>query len=115
MVEAHNRLAAMPLEVMVGQTVSTHDIRALSMCADDPPELIVIDSYSLLAHGGHATDLKHLAVDLGVAVLCSTVLPAGQDGRPPVLDADLVGAADTLAWSAGGPARRLVWPHEDPA
>jgi hypothetical protein len=100
---ARRRLADLPLEVMVGQTVSTHDIRAGCLSADDAPALIVVDNHVLLAHGGRTVDLKHLAVDLNVAVLSSTTLPAGTDGaQPAAVDADLLNAGDTLTWAATG-------------
>jgi hypothetical protein len=105
--EAQRRLTAVSLQLIVGQTVSTHDIRAMCLSADDPPELIVVDNYPLLAHGGRATDLKHLAVDLNVAVLCSTTVFAN-DGRrdPQPLDGDLLAAADTI--TRVGSAGRLT-------
>jgi hypothetical protein len=105
--DAQRWLAGVSLEFMVGQTVSTHDIRAMCLSADDPPELIVIDNFSLLAHGGRATDLKHLAVDLNVAVLCSTTVPASCDGLEPGWpDGDLLNASDTITWA--GPAGRVT-------
>lgn len=103
LVDAQRRLAGVPLHLIVGQTVSTHDIRAMCLSADDPPELIVVDNFSLLAHGGRATDLKHLAVDLNVAVLCSTTVVASDEGfEPRGPDGDLLTAADTITW-AGSP------------
>jgi len=106
---AQRRLAGLPLQLMVGQTVSSHDIRAMSLSADDPVELIVVDNFPLLAHGGRATDLKHLAVDLNVAVLCSTTVVVGHDWLDQRwLDADLLSAADTIAWSDPGGTPTLV-------
>jgi len=114
LLHARGHLAALPLSVMVGQSVSIEDIRALSLSADDAPEMIIIDRIALLAHGGRAAELKHLAVDLDVAVLCSTTLPTGPDGRDVRgLDAELVGACDTIAWAAGGSPTILVSPPED--
>jgi hypothetical protein len=103
LVAAQRLLADLALELVVGQTVSSHDIRAEFLSRDDAPQLIVVDNQALLAHGGRASDLKHLAVDLNVAVLCSTTVPACRDGlKPADLDGDLLSAADTLTWAAGG-------------
>jgi len=105
--DAQRRVAGVSLQFIVGQTVSTHDIRAMCLSADDPPELIVIDNYPLLAHGGRATDLKHLAVDLNVAVLSSTTVFANDDGRDPQRpDGDVLAAADTI--TRVGSAGRLT-------
>jgi replicative DNA helicase len=105
------RLATLPMQFMVGQTLSGHDLRAASLSADDPPSLIVIDNFTLLTAGGSPSDLKNLAMDLNAALLCSTTVPAGHDGvdsfRP---DAALLNAADTIAWAnpTGVPLLTLV-------
>lgn len=99
---ARRQLATLPLELVVGQTVSSHDIRAGSLSRDDPPELIVVDNQALLAHAGQASDLKHLAVDLNIAVLCSrTVAEGGNSLERSGLDGDLINAVDTLTWLGG--------------
>jgi hypothetical protein len=117
LVAAQRRLADVALELVVGQTVSSHDIRAGSLSRDDAPHLIVVDNQALLAHGGRASDLKHLAVDLNVAVLCSTTVPTDRDGSEPAdLDGDLLSAADTLTWAAGSrPPRALLGPDDQTA
>ena len=114
---ARRRLAGLPLQLMVGQTVTSHDIRALSLSADDAVELIVVDNFSLLAHGGRAADLKHVAVDVGVAVLCSTTVAASPDGlERSWLDGDLLSAADTITWAdPGGTPTVVVAAHDRPA
>jgi hypothetical protein len=101
--EARRRVAGLPLRVVVGQTVSSHDIRAQSLTADDPPELIVVDNLTLLAHAGRGVDLKHLAVDLHVAVIASTTVPASLERLDGAgLGADLLNAADRLVWAPVG-------------
>ena len=114
---AQRRLAGMPLLLIVGQTVTSHDIRAMSLAADDPVDLLVVDNFPLLAHGGRATDLKHLAVDLNVAVLCSTTVAVSHDGlEQHSLDGDLLCAADTITWAdpAGTPTA-IVAAHDPTA
>ena len=101
--DARRRVAGLPLQVVVGQTVSSHDIRAQSLTADDPPELIVVDNLTLLAHAGRGVDLKHLAVDLHVAVLASITVPASLERLDGAgLGADLLNAADRLVWAPVG-------------
>lgn len=114
LVAAQRRLADLALELVVGQTVSSHDIRAGFLSRNDAPHLIVVDNQALLAQGGRASDLKHLAVDLNVAVLCSTTVPARPDGLEQAdLDSDVLSAADTLTWSAGGRRPHALFGPDD--
>jgi len=106
--DARQQLAELPLDLVVGQAVSSYDIRAGMLSADDQPELIVVDNYTLLLHGARARDLKHLATDLNVAVLCSTTLAGPSLLELSDLDADLLSAADTIASAAGADAPHVL-------
>lgn len=93
---AAGELAELPLYVEVGTTISTHDIFAVA--EGELIDFVVIDNVRLLLPSGSATDLKHCATDLSVAVLASTTHPVSHDGADlAALEPDLLASADTIA------------------
>ena len=90
-------LAELPLYVEVGNTISTHDVYVVA--ENELIDFVVVDNFRLLLPSGSATELKHCTTDLNVATLASTTR-AGSDDEVDVrvLGADLLGAADTIAW-----------------
>jgi replicative DNA helicase len=96
--DAAQRLRHSTLYLSVGTPISVHDIRADALGLDTAPQLIVVDKLPLLLPDGRPRDLKHLAVDLNVAVLCSTTIPADPTQPPSLADvpADLLETADAI-------------------
>lgn len=97
--DAVDALRSCPLYVSVGSPITAARIMADALDEDmDPPRLIVVDAVTLLHPGGASRDLKRLALELNVAVLCATTI-AVPGGRPPVAadaPADLAAHADTI-------------------
>jgi hypothetical protein len=93
-------LRTCPLYVSLGSPVTVSRIMADALDDDmDAPRLIVVDAVALLHPGGAGRDLKTLALELNVPVLCSTTVnPSGADRPVTAADApaDLAAAADTI-------------------
>ncbi|MDQ6616584.1 MAG: hypothetical protein M3083_18035 [Actinomycetota bacterium] len=88
-----------PLYVTVGSPIT---VTRIHFDAVDPdmtaPNLIVVDAVDLLLPSGAARDLKHLALELNVAILCSTTVHgvAGKEVTASDAGADVAAAADTI-------------------
>lgn len=88
-----------PLYVTVGSPIT---VTRIHFDAIDPemaaPSLIVVDGVDLLLPAGAARDLKHLALELNVAILCSTTVHRRVTGAATGGDvgADISAAADTI-------------------
>ena len=88
-----------PLYVTVGSPIT---VTRIHFDAIDPdmtaPSLIVVDAVDLLLPPGAARDLKHLALELNVAILCSTTVHGSADKAVSSSDvgADIAAAADTI-------------------
>jgi uncharacterized membrane protein len=70
----------------------------------DPPTLIVVDAVGLLHPVGASRDLKHLARELNVAVLCSATVHTATNRAITAADApaDIAASADTIVTLPSG-------------
>lgn len=88
-----------PLYITVGSPVT---VTRIHFDAVDPdmaaPRLIVVDAVDLLLPAGAARDLKHLALELNVAIVCSTTVRAAITGTVTAADVptSVAVAADTI-------------------
>jgi hypothetical protein len=108
-------LRTCPLYVSLGSPVTVSRIMADALDEDmDAPRLIVVDAVALLHPGRASRDLKTLALELNVPILCATTVHTSGADRPVTAadaPADLVAAADTIVALtplalAAPPARR---------
>jgi replicative DNA helicase len=102
-----------PLYVALGTPVTVTRILADALDDDmDPPQFIVIDAVALLHPAGAARDLKHLALELNIPVLCATTVTPGADANLTAADApaDLAATADTIIAISPQPPRHTQHP-----
>lgn len=95
----HRDLRECPLNISVGSRVSVTRIHFDAVDPDiDAPHLIVVDAVDLLLPAGACRDLKHLALELNAAVLCSTTVRCAPDGTvaPSDVPANVASIADTI-------------------
>jgi hypothetical protein len=93
------QLRTCPLYVSVGSPITVSRIFADALDADmDPPKLIVVDAVGLLHPAGAGRDLKHLALELNIAVLCSATVRTATNRAITGADApaDIAASADTI-------------------
>jgi hypothetical protein len=85
-----------PLYVALGSPVTVTRILADALDDDmDPPQFIVIDAVALLHPAGAARELKHLALELNIPVLCATTV-TDRNFTTADAPADLAATADTI-------------------
>ena len=100
-----------PLYITAGSPVSVTRIHFDAVDPDLPaPRLIVVDAVDLLLPAGAARDLKHLALELNVAVLCTTTTQATTAVAAADVAASVTAAADTIVALRGKPHRRRETP-----
>jgi len=90
-------LRACPLYITIGSPVT---VTRIHFDAVDPdmaaPRLIVVDAVDLLLPAGSARDLKHLALELNVAIVCTTTVRASAAVASADVPASIAAAADTI-------------------
>ena len=85
-----------PLHITVGSPITATRIHFDAVDPDlEAPQLIVVDAVDLLLPAGAARDLKHLALELNVAIICSATARDDTAGCVAV-SSDVAAAADTI-------------------
>ncbi|MDQ1429168.1 MAG: DnaB-like helicase terminal domain [Acidimicrobiaceae bacterium] len=95
---AADDLRRCPLYITIGSPITVTHIHYDALDSDTPPRLIAVDAVTLLHPAGSGRDLKHLALELNVAILCATAVHI--TGKRPICAADappdIAAAADTI-------------------
>jgi len=95
--DAARQLRDTPLYIGQGAAITVTRIHFDAVDPDiDPPRLIVVDALELLLPAGVARDLKHLALELNVPVLCSATAIANPAHSTNVDYLDWCAVADTV-------------------